>query len=112
MATPGPGNSSRFRQIPADSRPGPDWGRAGCRADYGCSPSWVRMIDGLQPRRPDLCLQEIMTLNKRRLNPRDPFVVDTRDLGRRPGFMQHIQRDVPSPAGLGLDTIRVPDGAP
>jgi uncharacterized protein len=56
--------------------------------------------------------QEIMTLNKKRLNPRDPFVLDTRDLGRRPGSMQLIQRDVPSPAGLGLDTIRVPDGAP
>lgn len=53
-----------------------------------------------------------MTLTKRRLNPRDPFVFDTRDLGRRPGSMQDVQRDVPSPAGLGLDTIRVPDGAP
>ncbi len=53
-----------------------------------------------------------MTLNKKRLNPRDPFVLDTRDLGRQPGSMQEVQRDVPSPAGLGLDTIRVPEGAP
>src|ERR1700709_636507 len=53
-----------------------------------------------------------MTLNKKRLNPRDPFVLDTRDLGRQAGSMRVIQRDVPSPAGLGLDTIRVPEGAP
>jgi uncharacterized protein len=53
-----------------------------------------------------------MTLNKKRLNPRDPLVLDTRDLGRQPGSMHSVQRDVPSPAGLGLDTIRVPDGAP
>ena len=53
-----------------------------------------------------------MTLNKKRLNPRDPFVVDTLELGRRPGAMRAVQRDVPSPAGLGLDTIRVPEGAP
>jgi uncharacterized protein len=53
-----------------------------------------------------------MTLNKHRLNPRDPFVFDTRELGRRPGSMRTVQRDVPSPAGLGLDTIRVQDGAP
>src|SRR5271154_11450 len=59
----------------------------------------------------DPYLQEIMTLTKRRLNPRDPFVFDTRDLGRRPGSMKDVQRDVPSPAGVGLDTIRVPDGA-
>jgi uncharacterized protein len=53
-----------------------------------------------------------MTLNRKRLNPRDPFVLDIRELGRQPGSMQSVQRDVPSPAGLGLDTIRVPDGAP
>ena len=53
-----------------------------------------------------------MTLNRKRLNPRDPFVLDIRELGRQPGSFQSVQRDVPSPAGLGLDTIRVPDGAP
>jgi uncharacterized protein len=60
----------------------------------------------------DPCRQEIMTLNRKRLNPRDPFVLDLRELGRQPGSFQSVQRDVPSPAGLGLDTIRVPDGAP
>jgi uncharacterized protein len=60
----------------------------------------------------DSCRQEIMTLNRKRLNPRDPFVLDIRELGRQPGSFRSVQRDVPSPAGLGLDTIRVPDGAP
>jgi uncharacterized protein len=60
----------------------------------------------------DSCRQEIMTLNRKRLNPRDPFVLDIRELGRQPGSVRSVQRDVPSPAGLGLDTIRVPDGAP
>jgi uncharacterized protein len=69
------------------------------------------MADGLN-HDADPCRQEIMTLNKRRLNPRDPFVLDTRELGRRPGSMRTVQRDVPSPAGLGLDTIHVPEGAP
>lgn len=52
-----------------------------------------------------------MTLNQRRLNHRDPFVLDTRELGRRPGAMRTVQRDVPAPPGVGLDTIRVSDGA-
>jgi uncharacterized protein len=55
---------------------------------------------------------EIMTLNRKRLNPRDPFVFDIRELGRQAGSMQSVQRDVPAPVGLGLDTLRVPDGAP
>jgi uncharacterized protein len=53
-----------------------------------------------------------MTLNKRRLNHRDPFILDTRELGRRPGSMSTVQRQVSAPAGVGLDTISVPDGAP
>jgi uncharacterized protein len=57
------------------------------------------------------CQQENMTLNKRRLNPRDPFVLDTRELGRQPGSLRTVHRDVPSPGGLGSDTISVADGA-
>jgi uncharacterized protein len=52
-----------------------------------------------------------MTLKKRRLNPRDPFVLDVRELGRQAGSTRVVQRDVPSPGGLGLDTIWIPDGA-
>lgn len=47
-----------------------------------------------------------------RLDPRDPFVLPIRELGRRPGSMQRLQRDAPAPAGLALDFVGVPDGAP
>jgi uncharacterized protein len=60
----------------------------------------------------DSCWPEIMTLNRKRLNHRDPFVFDIRELGRQAGSLQSVQRDVPAPAGLGLDTIHVPEGAP
>jgi uncharacterized protein len=48
-----------------------------------------------------------------RLDPRAPFVLDVRELGRRPGAMQRISRTVPAPAGLGLDVIGVgvPEGS-
>jgi uncharacterized protein len=45
------------------------------------------------------------------LNPRAPLVLDTRDLPRRPGAMRVIQRTVHAPADLGLELIRVPEGA-
>jgi uncharacterized protein len=47
-----------------------------------------------------------------RLDPRGPFVFPIRELGRRPGTMLTIRRDVPAPAGLTLDLIGVPEGAP
>lgn len=49
--------------------------------------------------------------SKRTLNPAAPFVLDTRDLGRRPGSIRPARRSVPSPAGLGSEVIGVPDGA-
>jgi uncharacterized protein len=45
-------------------------------------------------------------------NPRSPFVFDLRELGRQPGSLKEYQRRVPAPAGLGLDVIGVPEGAP
>lgn len=45
-----------------------------------------------------------------RPDPAGPWVIDTRDLGRRPGAMRTYHRDVPAPAGLGLDVIGVPEG--
>src|SRR2546421_10030830 len=45
------------------------------------------------------------------LAPRAPLVLDTRDLPRRPGAMRAIQRTVHAPADLGLELIRVPEGA-
>ena len=48
-----------------------------------------------------------------RLDPRDPLVLDTRELGRRPGSMRTVQLPAPAPEGLGLvDLIGVPPGAP
>ncbi|MGH3912955.1 MAG: YceD family protein [Pseudonocardiaceae bacterium] len=44
------------------------------------------------------------------LDPSAPWVIDTRELGRRPGSMRRYHRDVPAPPGLGLDVIRIPEG--
>ncbi|MGH3765824.1 MAG: YceD family protein [Pseudonocardiaceae bacterium] len=45
-----------------------------------------------------------------RPDPSAPWVIDTRDLGRRPGAMRRYHRDVPLAAGLGLDVIGIPAG--
>jgi uncharacterized protein len=50
--------------------------------------------------------------NPPRLDPRQPLVVDTRELGRRPGSMKELIRTVPAPEGLGIvDLIGVRPGA-
>lgn len=36
-----------------------------------------------------------------RLDPRAPLVIDTRELGRRPGSMRRVRREVPAPDFLG-----------
>jgi uncharacterized protein len=43
---------------------------------------------------------------------RDPFRFDLRELGRRAGSLREYRRSVPAPAGLGLDLVGVPEGAP
>ncbi len=46
-----------------------------------------------------------------RLDPHAPLVIDTRELGRRPGSMREVRRTAPAPEGLGLiDLIGVPVG--
>ena len=45
-----------------------------------------------------------------RPDPSAPWVIDTRELGRRPGAMRTYHREVPLPAGLGLDVVRIPEG--
>ena len=45
-------------------------------------------------------------------SPRSPFVFDLRELGRRAGSLREYRRSVPAPAGLGLDLVGVPAGAP
>jgi uncharacterized protein len=44
------------------------------------------------------------------LDPRSPFVLDTHELGRRPGSMRRAQSTVPAPEDLGTDVIGVPTG--
>jgi uncharacterized protein len=46
-----------------------------------------------------------------RLDPRKPLVLDTRELGRRPGSMRTLRRTAPAPERLGIDIIGVPTGA-
>lgn len=46
-----------------------------------------------------------------RPDPSAPWVIDTRELGRRPGAMRTYHRDVPAPGGLDLDVVGVPEGS-
>jgi uncharacterized protein len=57
-----------------------------------------------------------MTSTKRhsqpRLDARKPLVLDTRELGRRPGSMRHVRVQAPAPAELGTPLIGVAPGSP
>jgi uncharacterized protein len=46
------------------------------------------------------------------LDPRAPLVLDTRELGRRPGSQRELSRTVPAPADLGIEVLHVPEGSP
>ena len=46
------------------------------------------------------------------LNPRAPLVLDTRELGRRPGSMRAVRRTVEAPADWQLELVRVPPASP
>lgn len=39
-------------------------------------------------------------------------MLDTRELGRRPGSQTQVTRTVPAPADLGIEVLAVPEGAP
>lgn len=47
-----------------------------------------------------------------RLDPRSPLVVNTHELGRRPGSMRTLELSVPAPADLGIELLGVPEGSP
>jgi uncharacterized protein len=47
-----------------------------------------------------------------RLDPRSPLVIDTRELGRRPGSMHTLSRSFPAPGDLTVDVVGVPPGSP
>lgn len=48
----------------------------------------------------------------RNLDPRAPFVLDTRELGRRPGSQLTRVLTEPAPAELGIELLAVPEGSP
>jgi uncharacterized protein len=66
----------------------------------GPSPSAVARSAGHDLQEPDI-----------RLDPRSPTVLDTRELGRRPGTMRRVHRTVRAPADLGTEFIGVPEGS-
>ena len=39
-------------------------------------------------------------------------MLDTRELGRRPGSQREVSRQVPAPAELGIEVLYVPEGSP
>ncbi|MGA8247228.1 MAG: YceD family protein [Nocardioides sp.] len=39
-------------------------------------------------------------------------MLDTRELGRRPGSQREVSRTVPAPADLGIEVLGVPQGSP
>jgi len=47
-----------------------------------------------------------------RLDPRAPLVLDTRELGRRPGSERRVRLEAPAPADLGIEVLGVPEGSP
>lgn len=49
---------------------------------------------------------------RRALDPRTPLVLDTRELGRRPGSMRRLSRTVPAPTELAVALARVLPGTP
>jgi uncharacterized protein len=46
------------------------------------------------------------------VDPRSPLVIDTHELGRRPGSMLELERDLAAPDGWGLELVTVAAGAP
>jgi len=45
-----------------------------------------------------------------KIDLRGPFVLDTRDLGRRAGAQREYELTVPAPPELGIDVFAVPEG--
>jgi len=52
-----------------------------------------------------------VTVTGHRLDPRRPLVIDTRELGRRPGAMRRVHRTAPAPSELGTAVAGVPVGS-
>ncbi|MDT0202909.1 YceD family protein [Nocardioides sp. AE5] len=50
-------------------------------------------------------------MNTSQLDPRAPLVLDTRELGRRPGSQREFTDQVPAPADLGIEVLGVREGS-
>ena len=61
---------------------------------------------------PDLLVPETGSGPLSKLDPRAPLVLDTRELGRRPGSQREVSRTVPAPADLGIEVLGVAEGSP
>jgi uncharacterized protein len=59
--------------------------------------------------RSPLPIPEVIPL--RNLDPHAPLVLDTRELGRRPGSQRERTLDAPAPADLGIEVLGVPEGS-
>ncbi|EFC79569.1 metal-binding protein [Frankia sp. CcI49] len=51
------------------------------------------------------------TQRARRRAPRGPYVLDTRELGRRPGSLRRVETTIVQPSDFGTEILRVPEGA-
>src|SRR6478735_6443375 len=60
----------------------------------------------------DLFVPETGSRTLSKLDPRAPLVLDTRELGRRPGSQREVTLTVPAPADLGIEVLCVPEGSP
>jgi uncharacterized protein len=47
-----------------------------------------------------------------RLDSRSPFVINTHELGRRPGSMRTLELTLSAPADLGIELLGGPEGSP
>ena len=59
-----------------------------------------------------MCLPPDWKCGPVRLDPRAPLVLDTRELGRRPGAERTVSVTAPAPADLGIEVLGVPEGSP
>lgn len=46
------------------------------------------------------------------LDPASPFVLDAKEVGRRPGSMREVHRTVQAPPDFGTDVLAIPPGDP
>lgn len=51
-------------------------------------------------------------MNTSHRDPTAPLVIDTRELGRRPGSQREFTHSVPAPADFGIEVLGVREGAP